>query len=298
MGSVWEELDPGPALNELHLPPFVLVGAGAVGNALAYVLIHLENRDIYPVLVDDDVYDKTNLNRCSLAGTEDLNQEKTAVLASRLEEVGIASFPFSGDLKRFVNDGRVGMRADVAEEIGAGVYRMVVSCVDKGDGRQDIQGLHPQWLFGGSTFDLQAKTNVYAGERDAVCLGCHNAREHQGEAMRGIERQLRAMSHQERASFLTEHGLEVAIVEEYINDSQCGHLGRAALMDFVSTPPPEFSVGFVSLASGVLLAASVFRKLLAGETIPHASGMTTFNFLNGNLGEGALARDPQCQSCS
>jgi hypothetical protein len=248
--------------------------------------------------VDDDVYDKTNLNRCSLAGTEDLNQEKTAVLASRLEEVGIASFPFSGDLRRFVNDGRVGMRADVAEEVGAGVYRMVVSCVDKGDGRQDIQGLHPQWLLGGSTLDLQAKTNVYAGERDAVCLGCHNAREHQGEARRAIERQLRAMSHQERASFLTEHGLEVAIVEEYINDSQCGHLGRAALMDFVSTPPPQFSVGFVSLASGVLLAASVFRKLLSGETIPHASGMTTFNFLNGNLGEGALARDPQCQICS
>jgi molybdopterin/thiamine biosynthesis adenylyltransferase len=127
-----------PALNDLHLPPFVLVGAGAVGNALAYVLTHLENRDTYAVLVDDDVYDKSNLNRCSLAGTGDLNQEKTAVLASRLEEVGIASFPFSGDLKRFVNDGRVGMRADVAEDIGAGVYRMVVSCVDKGDGRQKI----------------------------------------------------------------------------------------------------------------------------------------------------------------
>jgi hypothetical protein len=298
MSSVWEELDAGPALNELHLPPFVLVGAGAVGNALVYVLTHLENRDMYPVLVDDDVYDKTNLNRCSLAGTEDLNQEKTAVLASRLEAVGIASFPFSGDLKRFVNDARAGMRADVAEEIGAGSYSMVVSCVDKGDCRQDIQGLHPQWLLGGSTFDLQAKTNVYAGEKDAVCLGCHNAREHQGEAMRGIERQLRAMSHQERASFLTEHGLEVAIVEEYINDSHCGHLGRAALMDFVSTPPPEFSVGFVSLGSGVLLAASLFRNLLSGETIPHASGMTTFNFLNGNLGEGSLARDPQCQICS
>jgi hypothetical protein len=97
---------------------------------------------------------------------------------------------------------------------------------------------------------------------------------------------------------LTEHGLEVEIVEEYINDSQCGHIGRAALMDFVCTPPPEFSVGFVSLGAGVLLAASVFRKLLSGETIPHASGMTTFNFLNGNLGEGKLARDPQCQICS
>ena len=63
-------------------------------------------------------------------------------------------------------------------------------------------------------------------------------------------------------------------------------------MDFVSTPPPQFSVGFVSLASGVLLAASLFRKLLSGETIPHASGMTTFNFLNGNLGEGCAGTRP------
>ena len=298
MGSTWEELDAGPELDGLGLPPFVLVGAGAVGNALAYVLTHLENRDMYPVLIDDDIYDKTNLNRCSLAGAENLTQEKTAVLALRLQEAGIASFPFSGDLKRFVNDARVGMRTDVAEEIGAGVYRMVVSCVDKGDGRQDIQGLHSQWLLGGSTFDLQAKTNFYGGETGAACLGCHNPRENQGEAMRAIEHQLRAMSDQERSTYLVEHGLEAALVEEYIAHPQCGHLGRAALMDFVSAPSPEFSVGFVSLGSGILLAASMFRKLIVVEPTPHVSGMTTFNFLNGNLGESKLARDPQCQLCS
>ena len=298
MSSVWDELDAGPALGGVRLPPFVLVGAGAVGNSLAYVLMCLEHPDAYPVLVDDDIYDTSNLNRCCLAGRSDLEQEKTAVLASRLAEAGIASFPFSGDLKQFVNDARRGLRPDVAEEIGDGLYRIVISCVDRGDGRQDIQGLHPHWLVGGSTLDLQAKTNVYAGNSDAACLGCHNPREVEGEAMLVLERQLRAMSQQERSSFLTEHGLDATSIEEYIRGSHCGHLGRAALLDFVSTPPPQFSVGFVSLGSGVLLAASIFRQLLSGVALPQRSGMTTFNFLNGNLGESALARDPQCQICS
>ena len=298
MSLAWDEADAGPPLDGLHLPPCVLVGAGAVGNALAYVLTQLKGLDAYPVLVDDDIYDTSNLNRCCLAGRRDLKQEKTAVLASRLAEADIASFPFSGDLKQFVNDARIGLRADVAEEFGDGLYRMVLSCVDKGDGRQDIQGLRPHWLVGGSTLDLQAKTNVYAGDVDAACLGCHNPREVKGEAMRVLERQLRAMIQQERSNFLIEHGLDATSIEEYIRGSHCGHLGRAALLDFVSTPPPQFSVGFVSLGSGVLLAASIFRQLLSGVALPQRSGMTTFNFLNGNLGESALARDPQCQICS
>lgn len=227
-----------------------------------------------------------------------MKRDKTAVLASRLEEAGIASFPFSGDLKQFVNDARIGLRTDVAEEFGDGLYRMVISCVDKGDGRQDIQSLRPHWLVGGSTLDLQAKTNVYAGERDAACLGCHNPREPKGEEMHVLERQLRAMNQEARFSFLKEHGLDVTSIEEFMQDSHCGHLGRAALMDFVSTPPPQFSVGFVSLGSGVLLAASIFRQLLSGVVPPQKDGMTTFNFLNGNLGQSALARDPQCQICS
>lgn len=293
----WDKLDAGPELPRLHISSFLLVGCGAVGNVFAYVLAHLKTCDAYPVLLDDDSYDTTNLNRCLLAGTEDLKKNKGTVLALRLKEAGIESFPFDGRLMQFVGDPRRGLRADLAEEIDNGHFPMVVSCVDKGDGRQDIQGLSPLMLFGGSTLDLQAKTNTYAGESNAACLGCHNPREHRAEAMVEIERELRAMSPEARTTFLRERDLDTREVELYLNDPQCGQLGRAALLNFAATPPPEFSVGFVSLGAGVLLAANVFRTLLSPEKTVHSSAMITFNFLNGNLLVSALARDHQCELC-
>jgi hypothetical protein len=164
-----------------------------VGNALAYVLANIETNGSYIVPIDDDEYDTTNLNRCVLAGTQDVGQSMVQVLASRLKEAGIDTFPFHGLLKDFLKDARVGLRSDVAHEIDDGLFPLVLSCVDKGAGRQDIQGLHPDFLFGGSTLDLQAKTNFYAGEPGAACLGCFNPRQDQGEAMRAMERDLRSM---------------------------------------------------------------------------------------------------------
>lgn len=168
--AAFDKLDAGPELAGMPIPPFLLVGCGAVGNVLAYVLAHLIACDAYPVLLDDDRYDTTNLNRCLLAGTEDLGKNKTSVLGVRLQAAGMDSFPFDGRVMQFVTDPRRGLREDVAEEISNGKFPLVVSCVDRGDGRQDIQGLHPSRLLGGSTLDLQAKTNVYAGESGAACL--------------------------------------------------------------------------------------------------------------------------------
>lgn len=245
--SSWDSLHAGPELAGLRISAFLLVGCGAVGNVLAYVLIHLKASDAYPVLLDDDSYDTSNLNRCPLSGTEDLKKNKATVLALRLIEAGIESYPFDGRLMQFVGDPRRGLRGDIAKEINNGSFPMVVSCVDKGDGRQDIQGLHPSMLFGGSTLHLQAKTNIYTGESDAACLGCHNPREQRAEAMVEIERELRAMSAEDRATFLKERDLDTREVEAYLSDPQCGQLGRAALLNFAASPAPEFSVGFVSL---------------------------------------------------
>lgn len=112
-----------------------------------------------------------------------------------------------------------------------------------------------------------------------------------------IERKLRAMSSEDRTSFLKERDLDAGAIEAYLRDPQCGHLGRAALLNFAASPAPEFSVGFVSLGAGVLLAANIFRILLSPEKTVCTSAMTTFNFLNGNLLVSALARDHQCELC-
>jgi hypothetical protein len=293
--SIWADLDSGPEVNGLGLPAVILVGAGAVGNALAYVLANLETNDSYVVLIDDDKYDTTNLNRCVLAGAQDVGQSKVQVLASRLKDAGIDTFPFYGLLKDFLRDARLGLRSNVAQEIDDGVFPLVLSCVDTGAGRQDIQGLHPDLLFGGSTLDLQAKAYFYAGEPGAACLGCHNPRQDQEKLMRGKERDLRSMKPEERVKVLTQAGIDVGAVEEYLANPQCGHMGRAALSDLASTLPAEFSVGFVSLGAGILLAANLFRRMLSERPFERTTTVTTFNFLNGGFGQDGLAYDSDCQ---
>jgi ThiF family len=108
--SIWADRDCGPESNGLRLPAVLLVGAGAVGNALAYVLANIETNGSYIVPIDDDEYDTTNLNRCVLAGTQDVGQSMVQVLASRLKEAGIDTFPFHGLLKDFLKDARVGLQ--------------------------------------------------------------------------------------------------------------------------------------------------------------------------------------------
>jgi hypothetical protein len=72
-------------------------------------------------------------------------------------------------------------------------------------------------------------------------------------------------------------------------------MGRAALRDLASTPPEEFSVGFVSLGAGILLAADLFRRVLSERPVEPTSTMTTFNFVNGGFAQAGLAYDPSCQ---
>jgi hypothetical protein len=53
------------------------------------------------------------------------------------------------------------VNAELARAESEGRYDVIVSCVDKGKSRQDIQGLRPRLIIGGSTTGLTAKTNVY-----------------------------------------------------------------------------------------------------------------------------------------
>jgi hypothetical protein len=225
------------------------VGAGAVGNALAYIISNLGLVEAYLVLIDDDYYDGTNLNRCLLAGAKDLGERKVFAIARTLKAIGIESFPFSGTIKSYAADTRPGLRPDVADEVDNLVFSTVISCVDKGASRQDVQGLRPHLLLGGSTLNLQAKSNLYSRRPGTACLACFNPAERDGEKIRAIEDQLRKMPAGERKVYLIAHGLDVIAIEEYLAGARCGGFGEAALRNFVTRPPSEFSVGFVSLVA-------------------------------------------------
>ncbi len=294
----WNSLDDGPELEGRALPPVHVIGVGAVGNGLAYIVANSRFNDSYLVLIDDDSYDDTNLNRCLMAGWQDLGDPKVNAVTHRLKEAGVGVFAFPESIKDYSTASSAGLRKDVAAETDALKFSVVVSCVDKNTSRHDVQGLGPQLLLGGSTLDLTAKANVYGLRPEAACLACHNPKEQDGEKIRALEAQLRSMPVDEREHFLSRHGLNVLAIEEYLTDPKCGSLGETALNDFATRSPGEFSVGFVSLGAALLLSSALFRHTLFARRAPKRGDMTTLNFLNGRTMDSGLGVDDRCQRCS
>jgi hypothetical protein len=290
----WHALETGPDVVGLALPPVHIVGLGAVGNAVAYVIANLGLADAYLVLIDDDRYDITNLNRCLLAGWADRDDPKAVVIARALHAAGLGAYPFAGTVKSYVADARVGLRSDVARAVDDLDFQIVTSCVDKGISRHDVQGLWPRLLLGASTVNLQAKCNRYNAWRGAACLACFNPPERDGEKIRALKDQLLSMRSEERYHFLSVNGLDAKAVEEYLSGAPCGGLAEAALKDFATRPPPQFSAGFTSLAAGVLLTAAVLRSTAFASLAYPCSDMVTVNFLNGGLIATGFGADDAC----
>jgi len=298
VSSDWDALEDGPQIAGSALPPVHLMGVGAVGNALAYIIANLGLSQAYVIPIDDDRYDDTNLNRCLLAGWSDLDHPKVDSISRMLLAEDVSVFPFFGTIKSYVGSGRTGLRSDVASQVDDLIFKIVVSCVDKGSPRQDIQGLWPHLLLGGSTLDLKAKSNLYMQQPGAACLACFNPRERDGERIRVLESRLRNMPPEERGCFLRGHGFDVSAVEEYLSSAKCGSLGEAALRDFATLPPPEFSAGFVSLGAGLLLATTLLQNAVFSEAGPRRRAMTTLNFLNGGFLDTGFGADDECdQRC-
>ena len=164
----WADLDDGPAVGSAVLPPLHIVGSGAVGNAVAYILSSLGLNEGYIVLIDDDRYDVTNLNRCLIAGWTDIGDPKVDAVARSLRAGGIEAFTFPKAIKCYAADARTGLRDDVARQVRNLIFEIVVSCVDKGMSRQDVQRLRPRFVA----------LRKYAGPpgKDELLFGPHGSR--------------------------------------------------------------------------------------------------------------------------
>jgi len=290
----WGDLVNGPELAGHTLPPTHLVGAGAVGNAFAYVVTYSQFRDAYVVAIDDDCYDSTNLNRCLAAGWADIGQPKVDALAHLLISANLGAFPYPHTVNDYIIDQRSGLRPDAAQEANELDFKIVLSCVDKGVSRQHVQGLHPHLLAGASTLDLRAQSNLYGTWPGAACLGCYNRAERDGDKLRALEMKVRGLPTDKRREFFLANGLDTDAIEKYLADPQCGTVGETALRDFAIKPPQDFSAGFVSLTAGLLLASALFRQLFFSGA-PDRADMTTLNFLTGGFMDSGLSADPGCE---
>jgi molybdopterin/thiamine biosynthesis adenylyltransferase len=291
----WEALEDGPELTGAALPPIHIVGAGAVGNGLVYILVNSCLRDGYFVLLDDDRYDGTSLNRCFMAGWEDIDEPKVDALFARLKLAGLDAYAFPGTIKQYLMADRSEVRKDAARQADDLSFDVVISCVDRGISRQDVQGLAPALLLGGSTLGLAARANLYPHRPGAACLSCFNPAETDGEKIRAFEKKLRAMGADERSGFLLEYNIDAKAVEKYLSGAVCGTLGETAVREFATRGAPEFSAGFVSLGAALLLASKLFLQLEKPRSGPRRGDMTALNFQNGGYLDSYLAPDEFCE---
>lgn len=292
--TIWDGLASGPEVAGHALSPIHIAGLGAVGNALAYVIANLNLSDTYVVLLDDDHYDETNLNRCLLAGWSDRGGSKVTAVEEYLRRSGVGVYPYRGTVQSYPVDEKNGLRPDVARDVENLRFEIVASCVDRNISRQAIQGLNPLLSLGGSTLDLQAKAYLYSARPDGPCLACFNPKERDGDKIRAFEAELRNLSSDERQLFLESRGLDPIAIEEYLSGVVCGGIGESALKEFATQPPPQFSAGFVSLGSGLLVASALLKKTVYQDAAWFGDECT-LNFRNGGLLGCSRPTDPNCE---
>lgn len=279
----WESMPAGITPSKLSIPPFYLVGAGAVGQAVAAVLAaaHVQG---HATVIDNDTVDDTNGNRCVLVTDGDEGKAKAPLAAAVLRAGGLTAFAFEGTWQNYVfNLPHEGQLPPLRSREAAYEYELVLSCVDKNTARHAIQNIWPRYLMGGSTDGLAVQVTAYDMLSPYECLKCANPLEVGAGTIEEVANQLRGLPLEERRARLEARGLDVEAIERYLNDPRCGELGERELSKFVTSPGDhDWSVGFVSAAAGVLLGAQLVKYAAVGGGVafPSEEGHTLrFNFL-------------------
>ncbi len=292
--SEWAALTIGPDIRPLAIEPFYLCGAGAVGQALVATLAYFVDRSGHAVILDGDPLDRTNLNRYCLAHHQSPSGKAEACKA--VLETGAftvdaePNFWAAYQRRPFPRTKSPNLNADEA----AYKYRLLISCVDKNGPRHELQNFWPRVILGASTSGLTAKVSRYdcvTGE----CLKCSNPL----PTVLTIEEEaaaLRALTQSEREKALSELKPEhAAVVRSYLEQSSCGHAAEQFLTELGQIRRREFSVGFVSVSSGVFLAVALVQHAWGQrELFSDAANHFSFSFLSRKSGHEFFLREPSC----
>jgi hypothetical protein len=260
----------GPAIDGLVLPPAYLIGVGAVGQAFVATIASSGARG-HVTLIDPETIDNTNPNRYVLV-TKNERGGKADIAASVLKAAGFTVFPYRGTWPGYAYDlPHREQQKDLQRLESEHKYEWVISAVDKNVHRHAIQKFWPRHLLGGSTDDFLIQVSAYDMGAPFECLMCHNPPELPSDTIEKMADKLQEMTLEERGRVLRAAGLDAASVEHFLRTRKCGEAGEQELVRFANRPSvADFSVGFVSVASGVLLAAQFLKVAIAGGDVGDA----------------------------
>jgi molybdopterin/thiamine biosynthesis adenylyltransferase len=286
IGRCWDDLDDGPPIESLRVPAGYLVGAGAVGQAVALAIATATAGAELLTVIDEEAVDRDNRNRYVLTCLGDEGKSKAQLVAHMLRVTGTPAhgedlnwLPYATRAGSHPNSGLAALERDLR-------YELVISCVDSNLARQEIQQFWPRDLIGGSTDGLRALAVHYDLRTPTACLLCHNpVNDFEREATR-LRREVAGKPTELQRACLVRLGFAanaVTAVLEYLERPRCGELGEAAVKKFAEKGPPAFSVGFVSVAAGLLVARQWIRYACLGPAAicPPGQHYLALNFFNG-----------------
>lgn len=294
-GDSWQDLVDGPRQDEFGLlPHFYFAGAGAVAQAVALCLVSSQFSGSCTA-VDEDALDVTNDNRYVLSHKGHNETPKVALMHEYLIANGFACKPVAMWWENFNTSGG---RHAISEQVRVlerdYKFPIVLSCVDKNGPRHALQNSLPQLIVGGSTDGLTAKASIFDLGGGTACLKCHNPLRQRNEVVRNRIDALKLMSAEMRAQFCHEHDIADANVARLLASGGCGKLSKSDIDRFASDSP-EMSVGFVSAAAGVLLAAQFLRVVALGPANATSDGaMSVAIFARAKLRRMHVGQDATC----
>jgi molybdopterin/thiamine biosynthesis adenylyltransferase len=255
---------------DLRLKSAVVAGIGAVGNGMLHTLYPLTHLRGELTLIDGDRkgIDVTNLNRYVLFGL--LHQ--SALKASTASELFAGSQLIMHPVDEY-------WRSWYSRKANRPLD-LVISAVDKNSARHAIQNAVPRLILGASTNEMRAQVNLYDVVHGGLCLRCRNPVE---EAVPDdvVIARLRGLSTKVRLIEAERAGIDTSTLEAFLSDprGRCGTISGETLQKFAGEDTQEeWSVGFVSLLSGVLLAAEYLKLSLDPSQVALDAQRNTFKF--------------------
>lgn len=279
-----------PALGHVELARVAVAGIGAVGAAWVHAMWAYEEASGSVILVDADAegVSGTNLNRGVLFTREDVGKPKAEV---------VAHYAQSGLLRWDPRQGRFQDVVTVVERPD-----LLVSAVDTNSARDALQERYTARIIGGSTRDLRSE--LYASGQPGVgaCLRCFNPPE--APIPDEVVRSTAIDDDYAIAELARTHGISVESVRQRLSAGACDVVTERLMQQLreraeSQDAQPQFSVGFVSVMAGTMLAAETVKSLSGLRPIA-ASERSTVQFwkpASAVDGRGLVLREERCPRC-
>lgn len=299
--SLWEEATRKPPRGSVVLPNFYLLGAGAVGAAFMYCLAWAGDVQGRAIVVDPQSQSETDRNRLVSGEFSTVGADKVALIDRMMAHSDLKVFPNVGRWPdEYVLDASRQRPAVLSASEAEDRYEWIISAVDRNRDRRGIANYLPRHVLSGSTDGLAAQTAYYSVQGEYECLACN----HPVADLPGLEKlrvTLSNMSAVQRTEWMDRRGANPetrAAIDEFLSDPACGGLGEMELARLGREGEVDWSVGFVSVAAGVLLCANFVRCVIEGVPKTMSSGSERrLLFSTYQIVDSQARRKPECPVC-